>query len=96
MEAPENDLPPSVPFRISGFPTLKFKKAGQKDFIDFEGDRTLESFISFIEEHAVNKIEKNETAPPVEEAAPEPQVVPEGQEPLKAPEHQDDAHHDEL
>ena len=92
MEATENDLPPSVPFRVAGFPTLKFKKAGQKEFIDYDGDRTLESFIAFIEENAVNKLEKNETIP-------EPEVIPEGQEPLKAPEHHeqhDDAHHDEL
>ena len=37
MEATENDLPPSVPFRISGFPTLKFKQAGAREFIDYEG-----------------------------------------------------------
>lgn len=57
MDTPENDLPPSVPFRIAGFPTLKFKPAGSKEFIDYEGDRTLESLVSFIEEHAKNSLE---------------------------------------
>lgn len=88
MEATENDLPASVPFRISGFPTLKFKKAGTKEFIDYDGDRTLESFISFLEENAVNNLEKPEKV----ENATTPETVPEGQEPLKAPE----GHHDEL
>ena len=78
MEATENDLPPSVPFRISGFPTLKFKKAGSKEFIDYDGDRTLESLVAFVEENASNSLEKkNETVtpPPVEaEHAQEPIV----------------------
>ncbi|KAI0068755.1 protein disulfide isomerase [Artomyces pyxidatus] len=68
MEAPENDLPPSVPFRIGGFPTLKFKPAGSRDFIDYDGDRSLESLVAFVEEHAKNSLEpktaqENETIP---------------------------------
>ncbi|CAK5275629.1 unnamed protein product [Mycena citricolor] len=47
FEATENDLPPSVPFSISGFPTIKFKKAGTRDFIDYEGDRSYESLSDF-------------------------------------------------
>ncbi len=93
MEATENDLPASVPFRVTGFPTLKFKKAGTKEFIDYEGDRTLEGFMAFIEENAVNKLDK-----PVKtenETVAEPEAVPVGgQEPLKAAE--TDSHHDEL
>ncbi len=57
MEATENDLPPSVPFRISGFPTLKFKPAGGKSWLDYEGDRTLESLIAYVEENAKNSLE---------------------------------------
>lgn len=57
MEAQENDLPPSVPFTIAGFPTIKFKKAGTRDFIDYEGDRSYESLVAFLEEHAVNSLE---------------------------------------
>ncbi|KAJ3977353.1 thioredoxin-like protein [Lentinula raphanica] len=56
MEATENDLPPSVPFRVAGFPTLKFKPAGSRDFLDYEGDRSLESLVAFVEEHAKNSL----------------------------------------
>ena len=56
MEAQENDLPPSVPFRISGFPTLKFKPAGSRDFVDYEGDRSFESLVAFVEENAKNSL----------------------------------------
>lgn len=56
MDATENDLPPSVDFRIQGFPTLKFKQAGSKEFIEFNGDRSLESLIEFIEENAKNSL----------------------------------------
>jgi len=57
MEAQDNDLPPSIPFRISGFPTLKFKPAGSRDFVDYEGDRSFESLVSFVEEHAKNSLD---------------------------------------
>jgi protein disulfide-isomerase A1 len=57
MEAQDNDLPPSVPFRIQGFPTLKFKPAGSREFVDYEGDRSFESLVSFVEEHAKNSLE---------------------------------------
>ena len=56
LEAQENDLPESVPFRIGGFPTLKFKPAGSREFIDYDGDRALESLIAFVEEHAKNDL----------------------------------------
>ncbi|KAG5221807.1 Microtubule-nucleating Tub4p (gamma-tubulin) complex component [Salix suchowensis] len=71
MEAQENDLPPSVPFRVAGFPTIKFKPAGTREFIDYDGDRTLESFVAFVEEHAKNSLElpKAEPVVPVEDAA---------------------------
>lgn len=56
MEAQENDLPESVPFRIAGFPTLKFKPAGSREFMDYDGDRALESLIAFVEENAKNDL----------------------------------------
>jgi protein disulfide-isomerase A1 len=62
MEATENDLPPSLPFRVSGFPTIKFKQAGTRDFIDYDGDRSLESLISFVEENAKTKVESKPVA----------------------------------
>jgi protein disulfide-isomerase A1 len=63
MEAQENDLPASVPFRISGFPTLKFKQAGSREFIDYDGDRSLESLVAFVEEQAQNSLEVAKSAP---------------------------------
>ncbi|KAJ7180144.1 thioredoxin-like protein [Mycena crocata] len=57
MEAQENDIPPSAPFSIAGFPTIKFKKAGTREFIEYEGDRSYESLVAFLEEHAVNSLQ---------------------------------------
>ncbi|KAH9977793.1 disulfide isomerase [Lactifluus volemus] len=74
MEAPENDLPASVPFRVAGFPTLKFKPAGSKEWVDYDGDRSLESLIAFVDEHAKNSLEaptKNESAPSQAESQPQ-------------------------
>ncbi|KAJ6485067.1 thioredoxin-like protein [Mycena vitilis] len=85
MEAQENDLPPSAPFSIAGFPTIKFKKAGTREFIDYEGDRSYESLVAFLEEHAVNSLE----IPEVPEEAPEVATEDES-----AQAHLDD--HDEL
>jgi protein disulfide-isomerase A1 len=60
MDATENDLPPSVPFKVAGFPTIKFKAAGGREFVDYDGDRSLESLIAFVEEHAKNNVEVKE------------------------------------
>lgn len=49
MDATENDIPPQAPFRVQGFPTLKFRPAGSSEFVDYNGDRSLESLIEFIE-----------------------------------------------
>jgi len=57
IDATENDLPASVPFRVSGFPTIKFKPAGSRDFLDYEGDRSLESLIEFVESKAKNSLD---------------------------------------
>jgi protein disulfide-isomerase A1 len=56
MEAQENDIPPSAGIRVSGFPTLKFKPAGTKEFLDYDGDRSLESLITFVEENSKNSL----------------------------------------
>ena len=66
METPENDLPPSVPFRVASFPTLKLKLAGTNEWIDYEGDRSLESLIAFVDEHVEIPVKApagNESAP---------------------------------
>jgi protein disulfide-isomerase A1 len=78
MDATENDLPPSVPFRVSGFPTLKFKPAGSRDFVDYEGDRSLESLVEFVEATAKNAIPASKPAaasPKVEEAEAQAPLV---------------------
>jgi len=46
---------------IQGFPTLKFWPAGKKRApIDFEGDRTVEGFIEFLNKHAYHKVTPND------------------------------------
>ncbi|KAK9764406.1 protein disulfide-isomerase precursor [Basidiobolus ranarum] len=58
MDATANDLPIGTDFQIQGFPTIKLFKAGkEKEVIDYEGDRTEESFIEFISNHAVNQVD---------------------------------------
>jgi protein disulfide-isomerase A1 len=102
MEAQDNDLPPSIPFRISGFPTLKFKRAGSRDFIDYEGDRSYESLISFIEEHAKNSLVLPETAKPkteepkTEEVKTEEPKADDAQVPLEAEKKEKVVAHEEL
>ena len=83
MDATENDLPPSVPFKVSGFPTLKFRPAGSKDFIDYDGDRSLESLIEFVEVQSKN---------PLNASVPFKSWKSDAQEPLVVHEHE----HDEL
>lgn len=41
---------------MTGFPTIKFKPAGSDQFIDYSGDRSLESLIEFVEENAVSDL----------------------------------------
>ena len=100
MEAQENDLPPSVSFRVSGFPTLKFKRAGSRDFIDYEGDRSYESLISFIEEHAKNSLVLPETPKTeehkTEEHKTEEPKTDEAQVPLEVEKKEKVVAHEEL
>lgn len=63
MDANENDIPPAAGFRVQGFPTIKFKAAGSSEFVDYEGDRSLESFLEYVETHSVNKVKPNAVAP---------------------------------
>jgi protein disulfide-isomerase A1 len=75
MDATENDIPPSAPFRVNGFPTIKFKPAGGREFIDYEGDRSLESLIEFVESKAKNSLVGAASAGT--ESAPAASVTPE-------------------
>jgi protein disulfide-isomerase A1 len=67
FDATANDLPAGVPFQVQGYPTLKFRKAGSEEYIDYNGDRSEEDLIKFIQENSVNKFElpekKNDTPP---------------------------------
>jgi len=95
IDSPENDLPASVDFRIAGFPTLKFKPAGSRNFIDYEGDRSLESLIAFAEEHSKNNVV---FPPPPAKEETQPETEPE-QVPIKAKTEEasaEEAKHDEL
>lgn len=77
MEAVDNDIPPSAPFRVSGFPTIKFKKAGTREFIDYNGDRSLENFIAFVHENAKNPLD----TPITDNSTPAQEPVAEGERP---------------
>ncbi|CAE7137270.1 unnamed protein product [Rhizoctonia solani] len=87
MDATANDLPASAGFKIAGFPAIKFKPAGSKTFVDYEGDRSLESLTEFIQTNAKNKITQpkpvvsesetaSETATATEAATPTAEATP--------------------
>lgn len=89
MDATENDIPPSAPFEVAGFPTIKFKRAGTRDFIDYTGDRSLEALISFVTENSNNPIDFEEELNQTETAVG-------GEVELEAESEEDAGHHDEL
>jgi protein disulfide-isomerase A1 len=83
MDATANDIPPQATFRVQGFPTLKFRPAGSSEFVDYNGDRSLESLIEFIESNKVSKGEKvvaRDEAAEAEEEWEEEEDVPEHDE----------------
>ncbi|KAG0248124.1 protein disulfide-isomerase precursor [Mortierella polycephala] len=84
MDATTNDLPSDVPFIIQGFPTIKFRKAGTTEYIDYSGNRSEEDLIKFINTNAVNKADVK--------ADVEADVEAEKEEPVTA----DEIEHDEL
>jgi protein disulfide-isomerase A1 len=46
---------------------LKFKLAGTNEWIDYDGDRSLESLIAYVDEHATIPVKastEDESAPP--------------------------------
>ncbi|KAJ1679255.1 protein disulfide-isomerase precursor [Spiromyces aspiralis] len=60
MDATANDIPPGHEgLQIQGFPTIKLVKAKDNSIVEYNGDRTLGSFIEFLEENAVNKVKYN-------------------------------------
>ncbi|MBW0533190.1 hypothetical protein O181_072905 [Austropuccinia psidii MF-1] len=97
FDATENDVPPSSGIAVHGFPTLKFKKAGSKEFMDYEGDRTLDALIEFVEENSVNQVKavKVEVDEEIEGGDSSEQMVFKSEEPEPV-EDDKDAEHDEL
>ncbi|KAG0221650.1 protein disulfide-isomerase precursor [Actinomortierella wolfii] len=83
MDATANDLPLHVPFHVPGFPTIKFRKAGSKEYVDYMGERNVQAFVDFLKENASHKVEV--TVPVVEEKKEEEKPVT-----------SDDIEHDEL
>ncbi|XP_066301546.1 protein disulfide-isomerase A4-like [Branchiostoma lanceolatum] len=52
MDATANDIPVDT-FEVQGFPTIYFvKKNDKKNPMSFDGDRDLDGFVKFLEEHA--------------------------------------------
>lgn len=88
MDATENDIPPQAGFRVSGFPTIKFRAAGTAEWIDYAGDRSLESLIEFVEE---NKLSAGGGGEPVKRTTTE-----EGEAVVGEVEEDDVFEHDEL
>ncbi|KAG0347100.1 protein disulfide-isomerase precursor [Podila humilis] len=57
MDATANDLPASMPFKVDGYPTIKFRKAGSSEYMEYSGKRTKEAFVEFLTMNAVNKMD---------------------------------------
>ncbi|PHZ16998.1 protein disulfide isomerase [Rhizopus microsporus ATCC 52813] len=51
MDGTENDIPEEGGFDVTGFPTLKFFQAETNKLIDYEGDRSMEDLVKFLNEH---------------------------------------------
>ncbi|GAA5864888.1 hypothetical protein JCM1840_004939 [Sporobolomyces johnsonii] len=62
FDATENDVPASAGFKVQGFPTIKFKAAGSSEWISYEGDRSLDSFVEFLEANATNDLAQPDDA----------------------------------
>ncbi|ORZ22004.1 thioredoxin-like protein [Absidia repens] len=54
-------------FQVEGFPTLKFFKAETNEMIDYNGDRSYEDLVKFINEQVTDKSFKLDVAAPAEE-----------------------------
>ena len=65
MDGTENDLPPHADIQLTGFPTIVLKPAGKhvREFIVYDGDRTLESLSDFVATQGKNKAKISVPAP---------------------------------
>lgn len=84
MDATANDIPPSAGFQVQSFPTIKFKAAGAKEWIEFTGDRSLEGFVDFIALNGKHKLSVD--LDPINATGSE----------SAAPAHEEARHHEEL
>ncbi|KDE03239.1 hypothetical protein MVLG_06268 [Microbotryum lychnidis-dioicae p1A1 Lamole] len=82
FDATGNDVPASAGFRVLGFPTIKLRAANTNEWISYEGDRTLESLVEFLESNATNDISAADEPAVAGGAASEQTVIAD--------------HHDEL
>jgi len=62
MDSTANDIPPTAGFTVSGFPTIKLIKAETNEVVDYEGDRTEESFLRFLAEHGTHQVDVSKDA----------------------------------
>ncbi|KAJ2900470.1 protein disulfide-isomerase precursor [Coemansia aciculifera] len=63
MDATANDIPSAEPaLQVGGFPTIVIIRGEDNAIVEYNGNRSLESLIEFIEENAANSItyDKNE------------------------------------
>ncbi|KAH9463680.1 hypothetical protein Pst134EA_015765 [Puccinia striiformis f. sp. tritici] len=98
-DATENDIPSTAGIQVQGYPTLKFKPAGSREFIDYDDEEELDAMIAFVEKNSVNKVKavKVELPEPVEGGEGGDQVVFDFEESEPVPEDEDkDAEHDEF
>ncbi|KAI8826628.1 uncharacterized protein EV422DRAFT_510902 [Fimicolochytrium jonesii] len=54
MDATENDIAPGSGFTIEGFPTIKLFKAKTNEIVDYDGERSIDGFVSFLKKNAVH------------------------------------------
>jgi len=65
MDGTENDIPPNADITLTGFPTILLKPAGAgaREFVKYEGDRTIESLIDFVATKGTHKASVTLAAP---------------------------------
>lgn len=94
LDGTENDIPPETHVHANGFPTLKFVKAETNEVVDYNGDRSYEDLVRFINEQATDrsfKLDlKTEDTPATEEKTDE------NNNESKDAKDDDAANHDEL
>ncbi|KAJ1960450.1 protein disulfide-isomerase precursor [Dipsacomyces acuminosporus] len=60
MDATANDVPSDLPaLQVYGFPTIVLVRGEDNAVVEYKGNRSIESFVEFLEENAANKITYN-------------------------------------